>query len=230
MAAGFESISDSGSVQVTQDYRNLQLVFAGTDGIGPNTTFRNRLRTCSRHALVAYQFLTNPGVCPHIGNYAPQRDMSFMYDTFNPNQSFNYWIFDLVTPVSGSFGLEVFNSGGELCFSSSSFAMRVIDYFDATPILPISQPTYTTVVIYTNNSGKTVAYAPVQTNTYYDFDGQDIEEGLFFLQNFNNQLLATGGYFLSDAPSMGQSIRSGPAVFRSLVLDITNYPTSYARY
>lgn len=230
MPSGFQSITDSGIVQIDETYRNLHLVasasgYIGTPGIDQ---FHNRFAACSQFAIAAWNFYGGTGGMVFVGSNAGSRSTAVLAEYGSTNVLAQWYIFDFIAPKTlSNVGMEVFNENGEMVFSSTDYPMRIIDRFEKTGFIGGSVPADET--IYTNNTGRQIAFLPYRSNYYYDYDSIDLEVNDFFLRVEGNRLIANSMYSLQEFPSISAHFRTPIAAFMALVVDVTGLPANYSR-
>lgn len=230
MVAGFTSIADAGVVQIDDAYRNLHLVASGQSNTNNASLqpLQDVLSTCSAAACVAYVFSGQYGSFPLLGTFLNgQRRVQFQ-DSGIATDLVTWYVFDLVNPRSASnAGLEVFGADTALVFSSTDYQLRVLDmFFFNNFVMPSVE---TDQLIYTNPTGKSVAYVPYAANWYYDGDGQDIEIHSAYLRMSGSQVIANCLYEVMPPWVAGAELRTAALSFGALVVDISNLPMNYRR-
>lgn len=229
MPAGFQTFTDGGLLQIDGAWRNLHLVHAGNGVLGTSSmdAFHAAQARCSQFALAAWVFSGSVGGFPLTGEYVNGIRKSIIMRDGSPNQNAQWYLFDYTPSRSlSNYGLEVFTEAGELAYSSTDYALRILDYFEFFP--SANNPNGEDEVAYTNRTGKPVAYMPTRSNFYYDYDGQNIEIGDAFMRTVGNQLIVNSGYSMMESAGMGWQ-RTDQAALFSLVVDLTGFPTNYSR-
>jgi hypothetical protein len=228
MASGFQSMTDGGIFQIDDTYRNLSLVHSGQGTLGQASmnAFNSALAQCSPYSQIAWKFTSSPGGggFPFMGEFAGGGRKTYI--DYSVQQAFAQWyIFDVIAPrATENVGLEVFNANGELCFASSALVMRVLDLTGRVRIDYNRE-----VVVYTNNTGRDVAYMPCRSNLYFDYDGQNEEYGYGFLRINGNQLVVSGRYDMVENGGGSITLRTEPCAVNMMVVDVTGYPANYSR-
>lgn len=230
MPAGFQCLNDSGVFQVDDAYRNLHLVASGSGNLGNAnmSAFTGALASCSSNAMVAWVLGGAFGGFPLMGEYVGGVRKTVVMRTEAEQAPAQWYIFDLVNPVSSqNFGVEIFTANGTLSFSSSGYQARILDFIP--PVQLPSNSVETDFLIYENRTGREVAYMPVTSNFYYDFDNQNVEIADAYIRMEGTRVIANTMYWMMDNPALGITVRTAPLTFSALVVDVTTLPKTYNR-
>lgn len=163
MPAGLQAINDSGVFQIDDTYRNMQLVsktsvtamtqvsYGGSyDGI-VNYWYKDIVVTDAVNPVIALNGNTTQWLIIGAVNISGS---TWTFRVFSDaDVDFTYYVFDVYqgTPPTSGVGLEVYNSAGQLQYTSARFPLRAVQQvvtssLDATKTTTLSSgPTYAIV-------------------------------------------------------------------------------------
>lgn len=123
MPAGLQFQTDTGFVQIDQDYFNFGLRQKGTATCNQFLTGP----TTRQYATVVITNATAPMIAVHLNGELALYRVSVSGSTWtfffigNPGQTFEWYVFDVYTAgMATNFGLEVYNAAGALAYNSGA--------------------------------------------------------------------------------------------------------------
>ena len=136
MPVGLQVKNDDGYLQIDENYRNFTVKTSGTGttGVtsigGTNPIYVSQI-TATTCTFPMISIRSTSSYVSVIGTEVNGSTYTFSVASNSSSTSFNYWIFDVATPPVDTFGLEIYNSNGDLVFHSSNKAMRIVTSYDA---------------------------------------------------------------------------------------------------
>lgn len=223
MPEGIQVYNDSGILQIDGTFRNLSLISTGSI-LCNNTsteipaTYGDVVVPNSTSPLLAFPGIGNGVTCTVISVSGSNRTFRVFYEG-NVSVTIPYYVFDVPDSTPTTFGLQVYNSSGQLCFDAAKKYMRVLDFYTNNPVFPNSvsktYPGKTVALIPTTYSRGVVGVIPMPTRYQWSVAWGRIIG--------SNQLdLHFGSVFISTSGS-GDPLTGGNPQNGWLVIDITNY-------
>lgn len=129
MPTGFQVLNDDGVYQITSDYRNLHMVAKGTATLsGP--TYKDGGDRATYTATIVRTGTEMPFLAIRSANLVGYTEYTVSGTTTYTLYSLSsgtvdWWFFDLIDPVSTSFGLQVFKADGSLAYDSGANGLRL---------------------------------------------------------------------------------------------------------
>ncbi len=230
MGAGFQCLSDSGYIQIDENYRNLALLrkttLSGTDANSAGVPLA--AYTCrwvsytanSKESVLA--FYSNGKFCPFI---VQESNGTFVWkialDSGSGNNQVTIYEFGPPPSTGSNSGFQVHNASSQLVFDANFRYMKFADFFAGSFIdLLKTSKSYTQGKIYA------VAYGCGAANydSYQDFPGQfQNYVGMYMTQFTSPNVLffdEVGVYSTSSTVQQG----GGPSYSTAMtVVDVTNF-------
>jgi len=135
MPTGLQVKNDDGEINIDEEYRNFSLktqgtATIGTTNIGGSVALYNaqiQVTNCTS-PILALRATTSVSV---VGTQVSGSTYTFDVYSNTSNHTFNYYVFDVPTAPADTFGLQVFNSSGDLVFHSSNKHMKIAYVYNA---------------------------------------------------------------------------------------------------
>lgn len=131
MIAGIQVVNDSGTVQIDDQYSNLRLVQKGTVPIG-----KTEVSIIGSFPVLVLRLEQPEGGGPDLYVYPEacvRKGVSWVYTIgttlggiAKPGTSVEYYVFDKGSPRTSTFGMQTFNSSGELIFDANEKYLKIL--------------------------------------------------------------------------------------------------------
>lgn len=240
MPAGLQVFNDSNTVQIDDEYSNLMFIRKGTltltDGGTLDVVVTNRVSPKVAIRVTDNQASSKSTACLYsVIDSGSTRTFRYRVEAgiVGAVTTLEYFVFDRGTPVSSGFGLQTFNSAGELIFDSGQKylaidSVLVSNNYEADGFTFAGK----SIVI---NTSRTYAIVFGEYGGYWT--GQNIPANPPFPQTYDDRTFAIGmrsitGGFVGALQNMFIIIRQnaeGPTGtvkflrFSFLVVDVTGY-------
>ncbi len=217
MPVGWQTVTDSGVVQLDQDTKCYQLVakgsgtFSSTVPMAGGGGYATVVVTNVVAPLVAIGY--GSGICAHAVRKIHVSGTTWTYYFSGVfGDSFDYYVFDHSTTLIETFGLAIYDSAGVLTYQSGGKPLRIVG---------MGPGTYT--------SGRTYAAVALEFRTKFEAVEDEDNPGDYFFSYtaygpyqdanvFSNADIGVSGGTTTGAPSTWDNSASP-----FLVVDVTNF-------
>ena len=140
MPYGFRVVGNSGSVQVDGNYVNLALAQSGTINVPASASGVEITAYGLNTPMMCIQTISGGAVVVSSNNSLP--NVTYRFTSYESSAVIKWFIFDKTVPASTGYGLNVYDAGGGVTFSSDWSVMRigavgkVPDFSDADAVFP----------------------------------------------------------------------------------------------
>lgn len=131
MGTGLEILNDAGIIQVDSTFQNLSFVYTSSVlcNIGHLNCKTGYVNVTGKNPILGFQ--SGIGVTYIVTGKSGNVYTFRIYLDVDVDTTVTYWVFDSQdSSPAESFGLQVYNSSGLLCFDSSRKYLRVLQYFN----------------------------------------------------------------------------------------------------
>lgn len=241
MPVGFESKNTYGVYQIDDTFKNIQLVAGPTTVTSSMTQVNTGSTYNGKIDYYYYDITVNNATNPVIAirpTACTVARLSISGSTWtfrvfaSSNETFTYYVFDAPT-TSGNFGLEVYNSSGELQFASSRKPFKPIQLITTTAGDGIktttlsSGTTYAGVIVSpgVNAFGYSQIGDPKADPPTNDESEQVYELGSFTIADnvITTSIYSIQWYYQFRGDDYTIYVTGGSSQQQILIIDVTNY-------
>lgn len=168
MSAGIRVVNDSGTVQIDDQYSNLRLIQKGTVPIG-----KTEVSIAGSFPILVLRLEQPVGGGPDLYVFQEacvRRGASWVYTigttlggVAKPGTVVEYYAFDKAAPRTSTFGMQTFNSSGELIYDANEKYLKIlrsihVANFKTIGVIPVPEG---------RKAGIVFGRFPGKTQTYY---------------------------------------------------------------